>query len=49
MGSGQQKDPSNSGGDEEADGKHQELLGLQRDIAQGQPSVYSVLWYVDRR
>jgi hypothetical protein len=44
MGSGQSKDSSNSRGHEEVDGEHQELLRLQRNIAQGQPPMHSVLW-----
>jgi hypothetical protein len=48
MGSSQPKDSSDLRGYEKVDGKHQELLGLQRDTAQGQPPLYSILWYVDQ-
>lgn len=49
MGSSQPKDSSDFRGHEKVNGKHQELLGLQRNTAQGQPPVYPILWYVNHR
>lgn len=46
LGSGQSKDSSSIGGHAQVDGQYQELFGLQRDFAQGKPSLYPILWYV---